>query len=258
MKPQRINKITGIPLRTVQDWAQKVDNDIDIRQYQKNSISQKISNKTRDDILNEAKQNPWQASTRKLATKYALSHTTVHSLLVEGGLLFKVPGNKHNLTKEEMKERVLYCQKMLRYKGNPIRKCFFSDEMGIRLSELHEAKKVWMIPGGNVEIIRISQDVKVNCWGAISWNGATSLHIFSENLTNKLYQSIVEEHLMEMEEAYKERDFLYQHDNLSAHNNLEVLEGHEKIEIIDFPTYSPDLNLIENVWAVFKSRIALD
>ena len=32
----------------------------------------------------------------------------------------------------------------------------------------------------------------------------------------------------------------------------------EDIEIIDFPTYSPDLNPIENVWSTLKYKVACD
>jgi len=84
------------------------------------------------------------------------------------------------------------------------------------------------------------------------------LHIFSQNLNNKLYQDIVEEHREEMENLYQQQDFCYQHDKHPTHLIFEVFDDDEDIEIIDFPTYSPDLNPIENVWSTLKYKVACD
>jgi len=60
--------------------------------------------------------------------------------------------------------------------------------MGIKLKEVFNLDKAWQGPNGTLKKKRINHDIKLNCWGAISWNGATSLHIFSENLNNSIYQ----------------------------------------------------------------------
>ena len=51
-------------------------------------------------------------------------------------------------------------------------------------------------------------------------------------------------HRDEMENLSHQQDFCYQHHN---HLTLEVFDYDEDIEIIDFPSYSPDINSIENV-----------
>jgi len=46
-----------------------------------------------------------------------------------------------------------------------------------------------------------------------------------------------------------------------VHNNSRVLEGwleNEGIELVKFPTYSPDLNPIENLWGTLKNYVASD
>jgi len=139
-----------------------------------------------------------------------------------------------------MADRVDYCKDMIKYRGRKIKRCFFSDEMGIRLSEISKPKKHWMQAGMELENERVDDDIKLNCWGAISWKGATSLHIFSENLNNSLYQEIVEKHREEMENLYQQ-DFCYQHDKHPFHLTFEVFDEDEDVEIIDFPTYSPIL-----------------
>ena len=187
MKPTRISKLIGIPLRTVYDWIQKLEDDIDILEHQSKNFSQKIDDQTRMDITNDAKEPPSRAITRKLGARYDLSHTAVRDVLLNERFEFRKPEKKNTLTGDEMEDRVLYCKDMLKYKASKIKRCLFSDEMGIRLTKLYKPKKLWMLPHAELNEERIDQDVKVNCWGAISWNGATSLHIFSQNLKNPLY-----------------------------------------------------------------------
>ena len=58
-------------------------------------------------------------------------------------------------------------------KGRDIDETFFADEMGIWLSDA-AAKKAWSGPYKKVKIEKPLKDIKLNCWGAISRNEATS------------------------------------------------------------------------------------
>ena len=98
----------------------------------------------------------------------------------------------------------------------------------------------------------------VNCWEAISWSGATSLHIFKENLNNDLYQDILGDHATEMEDVYEDKGCYFQHDSHPADLNVEVLDDYFTIETLEFPTYSPDLNPIKNVQSTLKYRVTCD
>ena len=66
--------------------------------------------------------------------------------------------------------------------------------MGIRLSEAHKTKG-WQSPREIMELGFPDQDVKVNCWGAVSAEDATSLEIFEDNLKASTYQTILERHI---------------------------------------------------------------
>ena len=70
--------------------------------------------------------------------------------------------------------------------------------MGINLSDAHR-NKTWARNHQSMEIETPQQDVRINCWGAISFQGATSLSIYKETMKQGLYQEVLEEHRPEMD-----------------------------------------------------------
>ena len=160
------------------------------------------------------------------------------------------------LEEDEKDNQVDYCEYMLEEDGWRIDHTIFTDEMGIKLPEACPSKG-WGKPYKKVKTVKPSNDVKFNCWGGISRNGSTSLHIYKENLDSDLYQDILEEHLSEMEDLYSE-DFIFQHDNLPARLPVEDWIEEQGMERVVFPTYSPDLTPTENLWSALKQSIAVE
>ena len=60
-----------------------------------------------------------------------------------------------------------------------------------------------------------------------------------------------------MEEIYP-NGFSFVHDNLRVHTSTEDWAKNNGFDILKFPTYSPDLNIIENVWSALKFRVKSD
>jgi len=147
---------------------------------------------------------------------------------------------------------------MLENNGEKIYETFFSDEMGIRLSDAQQ-KKTWGLSYKKIKTEKLLQDCKRNCWGwgAVSYNGATSLHIFKENLDDSLYQDILSEHKLEMEELYPEGSE-FQQDNSSVHTASKSWIEKNGLGQFYFPDYSPDLSVIENVWSSLKHAVRCD
>lgn len=257
IKPSRISKLVNVSERTIYSWVKKVEEGINILDTtQKATRTQKIDAQLRQNIASEAINRPF-ISTRKLAAERDISHTSVRTILQEEGMKYGKIHRETRLSAENKQKRVTFSKEMLAYKGRKIKNTFYSDEMGIKLSEIQK-EKAWQLPRKKVKRQNVVQDVKVNCWAGISWNGATSLHIFKENLTNNLYQGIVQEHIKEMQALYPNKTFYLQQDNHPAHGRLDFLDEYQNFKVLDFPPYSPDLNIIENLWATLKDRVAQD
>jgi len=62
----------------------------------------------------------------------------------------------------------------------------------------------------------------------------------------------LEEYLPEMNQLYPQ-GFRFIHDNNRVHQSLEPWAMENGYDILDFPTYSADLNSIENLWSALKS-----
>ncbi|GFT89386.1 transposable element Tcb2 transposase [Trichonephila clavipes] len=96
-------------------------------------------------------------------------------------------------------------------------------------------------------------------WGGIMLNGRTELLIFDRGsvIGDRYCEEVLLPHVRLFRGAIGP-DFIFMDDNARPHRTLaveELLES-EDITRMDWPAYSPDLNLIEHVWDALGKCIA--
>ena len=89
-----------------------------------------------------------------------------------------------------------------------------------------------------------------------SSNGKCILNFFKENMSNTIYENILEDYMPELKRIGK-NEVLVLIDNHPVHKSLNSLKFYKEkgIKVIDFPPYSPDLNPIENICGKIKKQI---
>jgi len=95
-------------------------------------------------------------------------------------------------------------------------------------------------------------------WGCISSHGPGYVCEIDGNMTQSHYLDILSKEFQQtLSELNIEGQISVIHDGAPCHRSISVLNyfKKKKIELIKFPPYSPDLNIIENAWHITKTRI---
>ena len=164
-------------------------------------------------------------------------------------------------------KRVEFCQKLLDTRDT-FDDVIFTDESSIQIgrnshiaiAKIERDAKGRTISKDKPQFEALKHPVKVHVWGGISRNGATKLKVFdgimcadfytNEILGNTLLPSIY--HLYPSPASHR----LWQ-DNDPKHTSKMAKTFIEENQINWFktPAESPDLNVIENVWAALKKHV---